>query len=565
MNEILSNLVNQVKTIFEKTSVLQKIIIGSVVVIGTAALIATLVFSSRKSGVLLFKRAVGAEESKNIIAVLDAAAIKYEYSNGLFYISQSDKPKVELELVKEGKMPTVADGWEIFDTQRIAITDAELDINKRRALTKAITSHLQKLDFIDEATVQLTFPKKEYLTDVDAPVTASVVIRSTSFKDDVLKSKKTVRGLQKLIAMGVDKLKPEFVTISDSYGTVLTDFTDEESDLKIKLAQEELKIVERERKRIEQQIAQTLGKIYKNRVETTISLELIWDETYITNNLIVPTVIKENDPVTPYDESVVVTNVSISQMNISEEWKGQQFVPQGAAGAEENIPAGYKDKTDKWQTYIKNSKTDNFDVSRRFEAIKKGAYQIGRISAAVAIDGRWERLYNENGSPLVTNNNRYQRKYIPVTEDEIKSVMSLVQAAIGYEVRRGDKVSVTHIPFDHFAKFEKEDSILHRQKVAKQIAVISVLTLLSLFVMALVIRVIQKEIARRRRIRDEELERKQMELRRQALLNTRDESVTDMSIEDAARKKLIDEVVRISHERPEDVALLLRTWMVDEK
>ncbi len=564
MNEIFKNLTVQVKNIITKLTLVQKIIVGAVIVIGIAAIIFVFVFSTKKSGVLLFQKPLSQAEARNVMSVLDASAISYDYSNGFITLDPTDRAQAELDLVKENKMPSVVDGWEIFDIQRIAITDAELDINKRRALTKAITYHLEQLDFIQEATVQLTFPKKEYLTDVDAPVTASVVIVAKPFMDETLKNRKTIRGLQQLIAMGVDKLKPEFVTISDSYGVVLTDITDEDADLKIRLAQEELKIVERERKRIEAQISQTLGKIYKDRVETTIALAIEWDDIYITNELIVPIVIKEDNPLTPYDDSQVVEKVGISSMNISEEWKGQQLVPQGAAGAEENIPAGYKDKTDRWQTYTKDSKTDNYDVSRRFEAIKKGAYKIARVSAAIALDGRWEKIYNDKGEAVITNNS-YERKYIPVDNTELANVSSLVQAAVGYDAKRGDIVTVTHLSFDHWDQFRAEDESLMRQKFIKRVLLLSLLSLLSFFVLALVIRVIQKEFARRRRLREEEQERKQMELRRQALLETPDDAITEGSIEDVAKKKLLEEVSRISHERPEDVALLLRTWMADDK
>ena len=66
-------------------------------------------------------------------------------------------------------------------------------------------------------------------------------------------------------------------------------------------------------------------------------------------------------------------------------------------------------------------------------------------------------------------------------------------------------------------------------------------------------------------LREEELERKQMEMRRQAMMNANEEPISEMSLEDAARKKLMDEVIRVSHERPDDVAQLLRTWMADDK
>lgn len=566
MQDFINKLISQVKNIFSKTTKVQKAIVIGILVVALGAIIATIILSSRRTGTLLFQKALSQEDARNVISVLEASNIKYQYRNGFITLNNmSDKAKAELELVKEGKMPTSLDGWELFDSPRIGITDVELDINKRRSLTKAITQLLTKLEFVQEATVDLAFPKKEYLTDVDAPVTASVVIKAEPFKEEILRDPKTVRGLQRLIAMGVDKLQPEFVTITDSVGLVLTDFTDEAANLKLKVAQEELKIVDRERKKIENKIRQTLGRIYTNRVETTIALELIWDEVTITNNSVMPIVLKEDDPSTPYDDSIITNKVQVSSRTVTEDWKGQQFIPQGAAGAEENVPPGYKDKTDRWQTYTKTDTQDNYELSKRYEAIKKGSYQIGKISAAVALDGRWTRVYDERGNPIITNGTSYVREYHPVSAEEIRNVTSLVQAAIGYNLKRGDQVSVTHLQFDHWDRFDAEDARIMRNNFIKKTLVIAMISLLALFILVLIVRAIQKELARRRRLREEELERKQVEMRRQAMMNVNEEPITEMNLEDAARKKLMEEVIRVSHERPEDVAQLLRTWMADDK
>lgn len=566
MQDFINKLISQVKNIFSKTTKVQKAIVIGILVVALGAIIATIILSSRRTGTLLFQKALSQEDARNVISVLEASNIKYQYRNGFITLNNmSDKAKAELELVKEGKMPTSLDGWELFDSPRIGITDVELDINKRRSLTKAITQLLTKLEFVQEATVDLAFPKKEYLTDVDAPVTASVVIKAEPFKGEILRDPKTVRGLQRLIAMGVDKLQPEFVTITDSVGLVLTDFTDEAANLKLKVAQEELKIVDRERKKIENKIRQTLGRIYTNRVETTIALELIWDEVTITNNSVMPIVLKEDDPSTPYDDSIITNKVQVSSRTVTEDWKGQQFIPQGAAGAEENVPPGYKDKTDRWQTYTKTDTQDNYELSKRYEAIKKGSYQIGKISAAVALDGRWTRVYDERGNPIITNGTSYVREYHSVSAEEIRNVTSLVQAAIGYNLKRGDQVSVTHLQFDHWDRFDAEDARIMRNNFIKKTLVIAMISLLALFILVLIVRAIQKELARRRRLREEELERKQMEMRRQAMMNVNEEPITEMNLEDAARKKLMEEVIRVSHERPEDVAQLLRTWMADDK
>ena len=184
--DFVNKLIGQVKNIFAKTTKVQKAILIGVLVVALGAIVATVFFTSRRAGTLLFQNALTQEDARNVIAVLDANNIKYQYRNGFITLNnEADKAKAELELVKEGRMPMGVDGWELFDAPRIGITDAELDINKRRSLTKAITQLLTKLDFVQEATVDLAFPKKEYLTDVDSPVTASVVIKAQPFKEEI--------------------------------------------------------------------------------------------------------------------------------------------------------------------------------------------------------------------------------------------------------------------------------------------------------------------------------------------------------------------------------------------
>ncbi|MBI4979013.1 MAG: flagellar M-ring protein FliF [Spirochaetes bacterium] len=565
MNDFFKRILDQVKSIWEKSTLQQKLIIGGVIVGAVVLTISVVFFTSQKDGVLLFSKTVQDKEAKAVVAALDNAGVKYEYSKGMFYLQDArQKAKAELELVKANVMPSGVDGWEIFDTKGFApLTDAEMDINKRRALTRAITKHLESLDFVQKADVNLTFPRREYLTDVDAPVTASVIITPKPFKDDMLKEKKTVRGLQKLIAMGVDKLREELVTVSDNEGHVLTDYTDENASMKIKLATEEIKILDREKKKLETSVKKMLGTIYRDRAEITINMEILWDEISETNHLIVPVVMRKDNPATPYDESVVQDKVHVSSQKKKEKWTGQRLIPQGAAGAEENVPPGYKDKTDRWNTYEQSTDTENFDLSRKYEMIKRGEYKIGKVSCAVAVDGRWEIEYDAKGEPIISNGVSYQRKYIPVEDEELRKIKDLVKGSMAFSIDRGDNVSVQHIPFDHWKDFKEQDEKLRTKRNLQRTLMISLVSLLTLFVLALLVRAIQKEVARRRRLYEEEQERRQSELRNQALMQAQD-TTSDMSVEDQARKKLLEEITNVAKERPEDVAQILRTWMAEE-
>lgn len=547
----------------------QKIIAGVVLVGAIVAIFFIFSFSSSKPGVLLFQKPLADAQARKVIDVLDGMGVEYEYSReGLFRIGAEDKASIDLELTKEDAYPErhSVDGWEIFDTKDITTTEVEHNTKKRRALTRAISMHLEELDFIEEASIQLTFPKKEFLTDVDAPVTASVILKPAAHKEYLLKKgSDEVKGLQRLIARGVDKLEPQNITIFDQDNKELTDFEGVIEDKKLEAIRQKIKIVAAEKAKIENEVRRVLATIFsKERIDLNTTVEFDWQEMSEERQLIIPTILKEDNPDTPYDDSEYTTNVKVSGQEQRETFKGHRLYPQGPAGSAENVPPGVVEHHNRYDIYERNQNTENYDMSRAEQNIKHGNYKIKRITCAVAIDGRWVIEKDKNGNPIVTNGASYVREYIPVEANEVKQVEELVKGAIGYKSARKDIVTVRHIPFDHWKEFEKEDEELRRKRALRQTLMISLVSLLTLFIIALVIRAIQKELARRRRLYEEEQERRQSELRQQAMMQAQEEPVSEMSLEEAARRKLLEEVVNVAKERPDDVAAILRTWMADD-
>ena len=76
---------------------------------------------------------------------------------------------------------------------------------------------------------------------------------------------------------------------------------------------------------------------------------------------------------------------------------------------------------------------------------------------------------------------------------------------------------------------------------------------------------IEREMARRRRLREEELIKQQEALRMAALKAAEQESMTtELSPEERARLELQENAARAAKERPEEVAKLIRTWLNEE-
>jgi flagellar M-ring protein FliF len=99
-----------------------------------------------------------------------------------------------------------------------------------------------------------------------------------------------------------------------------------------------------------------------------------------------------------------------------------------------------------------------------------------------------------------------------------------------------------------------------------RLGIIIGLSSIAFFVVAFIsFRLIARGIERRRRLREEELARQQQAMREAALRSVEEEGTeVEMSVEERARLELLENVINTAREHPEDVARLVRTWLMEE-
>ena len=412
-------------------------------------------------------------------------------------------------------------------------------------------------------------PEAELYIDEEEPYTASVIITPAPYSD-ILTNKKKIQGIIDLIAFGVDRLKPENVVVTDNRGNVLSDFTGDDEVTYLTRAKEEWKIKERLRLQMQNEVAEKLRAVLgSDKVDVSVEVELDFDQKKVEQTEYLPIVLIPDNPETPYDESAVegaiVPNVVRSEKDMEERFEGVGFVPEGPPGVEPNIPPGYKEAMEEGTKYEKNESVVNYEISQKVSQISSAPYRIVRISAAVWVDGTWKKLYDEGGSPLLTDEGGIQRDYIPRTNEEMRRIEEIVKGAIGYNAVRKDKVVVQNIQFDRTEEFELEDAYLKRREQMRKTLLSALIALFAIFIVTLAYRAIAREVARRKRLREEELARQQQLMREAALKSAEAEGVeVELSPEERARLEMQENVMNIAREHPEEVAKLIRTWLAEE-
>jgi flagellar M-ring protein FliF len=81
----------------------------------------------------------------------------------------------------------------------------------------------------------------------------------------------------------------------------------------------------------------------------------------------------------------------------------------------------------------------NYEISKINKRVRNSVGGIRKISTAVVVDGVYKETSDAKG--------KKERQYAPRSQEEMKSIESIVKKAIGYDEGRGDQVEVINMPF----------------------------------------------------------------------------------------------------------------------
>lgn len=566
--EWFRKLVEQVRSLWAKWKPVQKIIFLSIVAVVIVGIILLVTVSSTPSRAELFSRPItDPSQLDRIVQRLDQEGIPYTVTaeNVILMEDDAGARRARSILVREDLVPPDTDPWEIFDVERWTITDFERNVNLQRALTRQLTLHIEALSDVDNASVTVAFPEDRLFLEEQNPVTASVILTPRP-GSDIRENRAKVEGIERLIQYAIEGLDPENITITDITGVVLNDFDSLDAFDRIAQTREELELKASEERRIRGQVLEGIaGILTADRVRIPrLEVEIDMSQEESVTSEVLPIVIREDNPLTPFDDSQVEQFVPLGTTVTEETFRGTGFNPEGPPGQEGQTPPAYQDLQDQVGSYSNTTRQQNNEISTR-ETQTVRSPQLGRRTIGVAIDGNWRKEYDENGQLVINPDGSISRSYVPPSAELLASVESIVEAAIGFSAARGDEVIVEHVQFDRTAEHEAEDAEARRQRQMQQILLYSLIGVAALLVMFIAFRLISREIERRRRLREEELARQHQAMREAALRSAEDEGTdVEMSVEERARLEMQENAINMAREHPEDVAQLIRTWLMEE-
>ncbi len=401
------------------------------------------------------------EDAQALSAKLDAAGIPHQASaDGKTISVPADKlDAARMQSASDGGPHSGRMGFELFDKMSWGQTEFDEKVTYQRALEGELERSIETLSDVESARVHLVMPTDSVFLDRQRGAKASVVLR---LRRGTL-SKDAAVAISRLVAGAVDDLKPEDVSIVDAdtdrslgIGADGTDGGGADADLSARLIS-------------------TLEPIVGvDKIRASVNVDYDQGTT--------------DESQEKYDPAV---SAVLSDQK-SEDISGGSAVPAGVPGTSSNTPTAKPQKPAN-PPLMQSSKTENaqYGVNKTVVHTVAPAGRIARITAAILVDDAIVRTV-QKGKVTFTRKKR--------SAEELSQIRQLAEAAIGFDEKRGDSISVENLPFDADSAELDAPAAGWATQVQKTVSDYSSLlrpvSLLALFVLAylFVIRPVQRHV-----------------------------------------------------------------------
>lgn len=535
MKQQLTRSLTRLRTTFTAFTAGQKV----VAIVGTAAVLVAAVMVFRwiatPNYAPLYSN-LAAEDASAIVDELNSQGVPYELSNNgaTVMVPRDQVYDTRISLSGQG-LPTSSSGqgYSILDDQGISTSEFQEQTDFKRAMEGELSSTIEAIDGVNTAVVHLALPAKEVFADEQDPATASVLLDTapgTTFGAE------QVQAVVHLVASSVDGLSPEKVTVADAQGRVLS--STEGGALGASTRDQQVTDFERKKAaQIQEMLDRVLGP-GNSTVQVTADLDF--------DKAVTESTTYETDP----DEA------PLSQSSASETYDGPASGATGDLGVVG--PDGQMDPdtaAGSDSSYVKESSTQDNAVDTVTEHRENAPGAVNRLGIGVVIDTT------------------------ALQGRSTTDIADLIAAGNGVDRKRGDTVEVTSMLFDRSADEAAAAELAAAAKAEKDAQMWQWIRYGGIGLAVVAVLLLAWARGRKRSKQREEATTYIVEqlrtdaAERAALAAAAAEAPAVQSpalaalerADAAAQTDLRNELATLVEKQPEDVAALLRGWLVDRR
>jgi len=531
MRTNMNRVVARARQVFLALTVSQRM----AVLVGTAALLvgAFLVvrWVSTPSYAPLYTDLSGADASA-VVDELEAQGIPYEISDGgsTVMVPRSDVYSTRITLSGQGLPASSDTGYNLLDDSDLSTSEFKEQTDFKRAMEGELASTIEAIDGVENSVVHLSIPEKEVFSDDKTAPTASVLVDTA--QGSTL-APEQVQAIVHLVASSIEGLDPKKVTVADSTGAVLTN-PDAESG--VGAANTQATLVREYQEGLRSEIQAVLDRVVGPGNSTAnVTADLNFD-TAITDSRTYRRPERNTPP--------------ISESSSTETYNG---TPGGADGANGGVvgPDGQMDPAapgaEGDAAYENSQVTRDNPVGEIVEHREAAPGEVESVHIGVVLDTAASAAIEED------------------------LVQELISAAVGIRPNRGDTIEVTKMAFDRSAEEAAAAELAAAEAADARKARNDILLAVGLSLgIALLLLLAWFQAHRRAKKREKATTYVVEQLRADAAARTSAVdrapavAVLEAADEDNA-SALQDELQALVEKQPEDVAALLRGWLVEPR
>ena len=470
------------------------------------------------------------EDASAVVEQLQADGIEYEIGGGGGTISvpRNDVYATRIALSGEG-IPSGSGegGYALLDGQDISTSQFKEQTDFKRAMEGELAATIEAIDGVETAVVHLALPPKQVFAEEQDPATASVLVDTragTELGPD------QVQAIVHLVASSIDGLDPAKVTVADSAGRVLSQGDDADG-----LATGRYRQVEEYQDQLNDKVQAMLDRVFgpgNSSVQVTAVLDFDHKVTETTT----------------YGKRQEVPTLSESVQR--ETYSGGAGGRGGATGVVGPDAQLETNGTGTDGSYDNSATVRENGVDKVVEQAETAPGAVKSLHAAVVVD---------------TN--------APVAVDATE-IDDLVSAAIGLDTERGDTIATSVVPFDTSVE-DANAAALEKAQAAEAAAARDawirngVLAGIVLLLVGLAWRRARRNARAREdatsyvveQLRQEQADRAALQAAQAQL-----EAETALALAPVVEEPeaaMRDELAALVERQPDEVAALLRGWLVE--
>ena len=504
----MNAMLESIKETWGKLSRPMQVAVG-VFVLGVFLSLVLLGLFSRTEYQVLFS-GLGVEDAGAVVAALQERGTPYQLTDGgtTVLVPEADVFEARIALATSGVPTGGVVGFEIFNTTRLGETEADRQLRYQWALQGELTRTIRQINEVADARIHIVLPKRSLFIQESQSATASVLLQ---LKPGAQLTSGQVRAVANLVATSVEGLAPENVTIVDSKGTVLNSPSIMDLGSQVSDRFEMQWLYEQQ---LENSVVAMLERIY-GFGNVVARVNAVMDFAHFE---------EYNETFTPIVRGEGLVR---STQSFEENYRGTTQGAGGVPGVDSNVPGyvlqGDGGGTTEWE---RSEGTTNYELNRTETRTTSLPGSVTNLAVSVWING-------------------------DLTPAQLASVEESVTRATGLRIERGDSIYVTSVPFE--ASPFMDDAYPTPEAAGVPIywyIAFGVLLLLAILFFA--------------------LRKKSTAVEEVPAAATLDIIVDDelpereLTADERERLTMRKQIEKLAEEKPEEVASLMRSWLIDD-